>query len=98
MSFRPTATLIAVAMMAFTAMPVHAEKIILPGIIGSDERKARESDTWPWIAIGRVNKSGNGHCTGTLVAPDLVVTASHCLLNQRTKRMHRPESMKFVAG
>lgn len=98
MSFRPTATLIAVAMMAFMAMPVHAEKIILPGIIGSDERKARESDTWPWIAIGRVNKSGNGHCTGTLVAPDLVVTASHCLLNSRTRRMHRPESMKFVAG
>lgn len=57
-----------------------------------------ESDVWPWTAVGRVNKSGAGHCTGTLVAPDLVVTAGHCLFNGRTRRLHRPQSIKFVAG
>ncbi len=96
--FRTGLALLTAAVVAASALPARSESIVLPGIIGSDERQARQSDSWPWIAIGRVNKSGNGHCTGTLVAPDLVVTASHCLLNKRTGRMHRPESMKFVAG
>lgn len=97
-AFKVSAALVAATLLVSMALPAQAEKIILPGIIGADEREAKESDAWPWIAIGRVNKSGSGHCTGTLVAPDLVVTASHCLLNKRTGRMHRPESMKFVAG
>ncbi len=86
------------AALATTAIYAHAETPVLPGIIGPDERVALESDVWPWTAIGRVNKAGSGHCTGTLVAPDLVVTAGHCLFNSRTKRLHQPQSVKFVAG
>jgi|GEM_PF-1868545 len=34
---------------------------------------------WPWEAIGRVERASGGHCTGTLIAPDLVLTAGHCV-------------------
>lgn len=38
-------------------------------------------------AVGRVVNSGSAfHCTGTLVAPDLVLTAAHCVANRATGR------------
>lgn len=37
------------------------------------------AEAYPWRAIGRVNLAGRGFCTGTLVAPDAVLTAAHCL-------------------
>jgi protease YdgD len=33
-----------------------------------------------WEAIGRVEIEGGGFCTGTLIAPDLVLTAAHCVV------------------
>jgi protease YdgD len=32
-----------------------------------------------WEAIGRIDLAGQGYCTGTLIATDLVLTAAHCL-------------------
>lgn len=40
------------------------------------------ADQGPWNAIGRVNRGGFSSteaCTGALVAPDLVLTAKHCV-------------------
>lgn len=70
----------------------------LPGILGQDDRVMRESDRWPFTAIGRLNKAGTGFCTATLIAPDMAATAAHCLWNPRTGRPHRPEFLTFVLG
>lgn len=68
------------------------------GIIGEDNRIRVDSTAWPWIAIGRINLQGRGHCTGTLVAPDLVLTAAHCLWNAGDGRWAIPLETHFVAG
>jgi protease YdgD len=53
---------------------------------------------WPWSAIGRVNVTNQGFCTGTLVAPRIVITAAHCLVVARTNSWVKPDDVHFVAG
>ena len=51
-----------------------------------------------WEAVGRLNIAGRNMCTGALIAPNLVLTAAHCMFNQETGRAVRPSSVKFEAG
>jgi protease YdgD len=61
----------------------------------------REQPATPWPAIGQITygsaKAGAAICTGALVAPDLVLTASHCLGLLTNKRID-PGTVNFAAG
>lgn len=53
-----------------------------------------------WEAIGRLNTKGynrRGMCSGTLIAPDLVLTAAHCVMGVAGAAV-RAEDLHFVAG
>lgn len=48
----------------------------------ADGRVVVPGDAAPWSAVGRLNVAGyreRRHCTATLVAPDVALTALHCL-------------------
>jgi len=51
----------------------------------------------PWqAAIGEVETNARGiHCSGVLVAPDIIATAAHCLFLKTAKRPAKPNEIVF---
>lgn len=80
---------------------VFAAAVAGAGVAAAEQAKrlmASEAEQARWLAVGRLNISGQGYCTATLVAPDLVLTAAHCLVDRRTGHAVRAERVHFLAG
>ncbi|UTW58393.1 trypsin-like serine protease [Kordiimonas sp. SCSIO 12603] len=64
----------------------------------SFHRRAVDSTEAPWKAVGRVNIAGRAHCSGSLIAEDIVLTAAHCLYAKWSQEMVIPTTVHFLAG
>lgn len=51
-----------------------------------------------WEAVGRLELAGKAFCTGALIAPDIVVTAAHCLFDAETGARVPEDQIQFLAG
>lgn len=95
------ATVTAFATLSGTADELRRPTHFFEGIIGDDDRIPLEAREEPFSAVGRINVSGFSalrQCTGFLIAPDVVVTAAHCVFDAYRKKPLAAARFHFLAG
>ncbi|MFC0409953.1 trypsin-like serine peptidase [Roseomonas elaeocarpi] len=70
----------------------------LPGVEAHDARHVVDGEAAPWTALGRVQTELGTRCTGTMIAPRVVLTAAHCLVAPRSGQLVQPGSVHFLLG
>jgi hypothetical protein len=85
-----------------TVLAVLATIWTVPAALSDDfaglPRPVQNENRPDWQAVGRVNLSGfksRSYCSGTLVAPDIVLTAAHCLFDQVNGPLITPNRVTF---
>lgn len=73
------------------ALPAVAQDSAMTTLMTADDARG-------WEAVGRIEMGGAGFCTGTLIAPDTVLTAAHCLYDGKSTVRHPDASIRFLAG
>ncbi|MGD1883553.1 MAG: trypsin-like serine peptidase [Paracoccaceae bacterium] len=80
-----------VLLFSLMAMTAHAQT---SGLRTLDTENAAHA----WRAVGRLDLGRSGFCSATLIAPDLVLTAAHCLYPKGSATPFEAGDIVFHAG
>ncbi|ATG49352.1 hypothetical protein CEW89_18280 [Celeribacter ethanolicus] len=69
----------------------------VPFAMRAEEILPASAERIGWEGVGRLEMAGEGTCTGALIAPDLVLTAAHCVMDAENTPL-APEKITFRAG
>lgn len=69
--------------------------LLATGAVGQDGAPLSPNS---WNAVGRVDLGSGGYCTGVLIAPDVVLTAAHCLYDKRNGAKFDLNQLSFRVG
>jgi len=76
--------------------------LLLPSLAVAEDTRLERLESLnqgrTWEAVGRLDLQGQGYCTGALIAPDLVLTAAHCLFDRFTGERFALDRIQFLAG
>jgi V8-like Glu-specific endopeptidase len=76
-------------LMLAQALPARADTL-LHALSTLDDSKG-------WEGVGRLNLGDRGFCTASLIAPDVVLTAAHCLYDETTGARFPLTMFRFLA-
>lgn len=72
--------------------------VLLAAAPAEAQRPALAEAGREWLAVGRLEVGQDSFCTVTLIAPDQALTAAHCVIDDRTGRLHRLERIAVRLG
>lgn len=98
MTMRLGGPIAAACVAALAGQTLAADRPALPGIRDTDARVVVDPTAPPWNAVVKVQTNIGTRCTGALIGPATVLTAAHCLYNQRTRAMLQPGSVHVLVG
>ncbi|XAO72234.1 MAG: trypsin-like serine protease [Acetobacteraceae bacterium] len=61
-----------------------------------DKRHRVDVTQPPWLILGRLQTELGTRCTGFFIAPNVVMTAAHCLWLEESGHYIRPHSVHFL--
>ena len=71
----------------------------LPGLAGARDSRVRvDMRDMPWAAVARLQIPGESRCTAVLIAPQVAVTAAHCVYGRRLGRFVPPGAINALFG
>ncbi len=77
-------------LLALCAAPLGAQTTELTELSTANQSRG-------WEAVGRLDVSGKGFCTGALIAEDTVLTAAHCVHDENGEVVEA-NRIRFLAG
>lgn len=84
--------------MRATALAAVFAGLLWPPGLTADEPPPLPLSAVGWLGHGGGPDAGRANCTGVLIAPDMVITADHCLTKGKDGTPADPRTLTFIAG